>query len=152
MVLTRIPYGTNSSAHRSVSKIRAALAAPYCPDMASCGVQPEIDCDVDHRGSRPAFHMRQSEPHHSHGLYQVAFQRAAPILVAAVRDARSAAPATHIVDEDIDAAIGGDGGIDQAGRSLGIADVSRVPRNFAAGPAQRSLRFAQLLGRARRPH
>jgi hypothetical protein len=42
-VLTRSPCGTNSSAQRSVSKISAALAAPYCPDIASCGVHLEID-------------------------------------------------------------------------------------------------------------
>src|SRR5262249_62197809 len=42
-VFTRIPCGTNSSAQRSVSKISAAFAAPYCPDIASCGDQPEID-------------------------------------------------------------------------------------------------------------
>jgi hypothetical protein len=35
--------------------------------------------EVD-RGSRPALHMRQSEPHHSHGLDQIVFQRAAPIM------------------------------------------------------------------------
>jgi hypothetical protein len=35
--------GTNASAQRSVSKISAALAAPYWPDIASRGDQPEID-------------------------------------------------------------------------------------------------------------
>src|SRR5215469_8383388 len=38
-----MPCGTNSNAQRSVSKISAAFAAPYCPDIASCGDQPEID-------------------------------------------------------------------------------------------------------------
>src|SRR5690349_15412257 len=41
-----MPYATNSSAQRSVSKISAAFAAPYCPDIASCGVQPEIDAKL----------------------------------------------------------------------------------------------------------
>src|SRR5580700_6455322 len=41
-VFTRMPCGTNSSAQRSVSKISAAFAAPYCPDIASWGDQPEI--------------------------------------------------------------------------------------------------------------
>lgn len=26
-----------------MSKLSAALAAPYCPDIASCGAHPEID-------------------------------------------------------------------------------------------------------------
>src|SRR5215472_14902055 len=38
--------GTNSSAQRSVSKISAAFAAPYCPDIASWGDQPEIDATL----------------------------------------------------------------------------------------------------------
>ena len=33
-------------AQRSVSKISAALAAPYWPDIASCGDQPEIDATL----------------------------------------------------------------------------------------------------------
>src|SRR5260370_23609015 len=41
-----MPCGTNSSAQRSVSKISAALAATYCPDIASCGDQPEIDATL----------------------------------------------------------------------------------------------------------
>ena len=45
-VLTRMPCGTNSSAQRSVSKISAALAAPYWPDIASCGDQPEIEATL----------------------------------------------------------------------------------------------------------
>ena len=49
--------GTNSSAQRSVSKISAALAAPYWPDIASCGDQPEIDCDVDDRSARLTLHV-----------------------------------------------------------------------------------------------
>src|SRR5215472_7960175 len=44
---------TNSSAHRSVSKISAALAAPYYPDIASCGLQPEIDAMLNATWSRP---------------------------------------------------------------------------------------------------
>src|SRR4029450_12432219 len=45
-VLTRMPCGTNSSAQRSVSKISAAFAAPYWPDMASWGDQPEIEATL----------------------------------------------------------------------------------------------------------
>jgi hypothetical protein len=45
-VLTRMRCGTNASAQRSVSKISAALAAPYWPDIASCGDQPEIDATL----------------------------------------------------------------------------------------------------------
>src|SRR5580704_6577907 len=41
-----MPCGTNSSAQRSVSKISAAFAAPYCPDIASWGDQPEIDATL----------------------------------------------------------------------------------------------------------
>ena len=45
-VLTRMRCGTNSSAQRSVSKISAALAAPYWPDIASCADLPEIDATL----------------------------------------------------------------------------------------------------------
>jgi hypothetical protein len=59
--------------------------------------------------------MRQGEPHHAHGLDQVAFQRAAPVVIAAVRNARTTAATADIVDQDIDAAMGSDCGVDQPG-------------------------------------
>src|SRR5262245_15704638 len=46
---------TNSSAQRSVSKINAAFAAPYCPDIASCGDHPEIDATLITAASRRRF-------------------------------------------------------------------------------------------------
>src|SRR2546426_11153253 len=45
-VLTRMPCGTHSRAQRSVAKISAAFAAPYWPDIASWGDQPEIDATL----------------------------------------------------------------------------------------------------------
>jgi len=67
--------------------------------------------------------MRQFQPHHPDGLDQVAFQRAPPVLVGAVRDARAAIAAANIVDQDVDAAIGRDSDLDQTGGTVGIADI-----------------------------
>jgi hypothetical protein len=85
--------------------------------------------------------MRQRRPHHPHRLDQVAFQRAAPVVIAAVGNARAAAPAADIVDQDVDAAIGRDGGLDQAGCAIGAADIGGVSRNLGAGRAQSRFRF-----------
>ena len=57
--------------------------------------------------------MWQGKPHHAHGLDQVALQRAAPVVIAAVGNARPAAATADIVDQDIDAAINGCRGVDQ---------------------------------------
>ena len=96
--------------------------------------------------------MRQGEPHHAHGLDQVALQRAAPILIAAVGNARPAATTADIVDQDIDAAVSGDGGVDQPGCIGGIGDIGCVSRDRGAGTAQRRFRIVQRLGRASRQH
>jgi hypothetical protein len=98
-------------------------------------------CDVDHRGSGALLHAWQRQPHHSHGLDEVLFQRAAPVVITAVGNARAAAPAADIVDQDVDAAIGRDGGLDQAGCAIGTADIGSVSRNFGAGRAQSRFRF-----------
>src|SRR5436309_11111435 len=92
-VLTRMPCGTNSSAQRSVSKISAALAAPYWPDIVSCGDQPEIDATLMTGAPGRSLHAWQRQPHHSHGPDEVPFQRAAPVVIAAIGNARAAATA-----------------------------------------------------------
>jgi hypothetical protein len=60
-----------------------------------------------------SFMCGKSEAHHSHRLNQVRFLRATPVLVDAVGDARPAAATVDIVDQNVDAAIGRDGGLDQ---------------------------------------
>jgi hypothetical protein len=47
--------------------------------------------------------VRQSQSHHPHGLDQVPFQRAAPVIIGAVGDARAAATTADIVDQNVDA-------------------------------------------------
>ena len=94
--------------------------------------------------------MRQREPHHPHGLDQVAFQRAAPLVIAAVGNARTTASTTDIVDQDVDAAIGRDRGLDEPRRLVGIPDIGSVSRDCDAGRAQCRFGGGQLLGRARR--
>jgi hypothetical protein len=54
-------------------------------------------CDIDHRSSRALLHARQRQPHHSHGLEEVPFQRAAPVVIAAIGNSRAAASAADIV-------------------------------------------------------
>jgi hypothetical protein len=96
--------------------------------------------------------VRQRQPHHSNGLDEIPFQRAAPVVVAAVGNARLAAATADIVDQDVDAAIGSDSGLDQAGGVIGIANIGSVSCNFGAGRPQSRFRSPQLLGRARRQH
>jgi hypothetical protein len=43
------------------------LPAPYWPDVASCGDEPEIDATLI-TAARPILHVRQSQSHHPHGL------------------------------------------------------------------------------------
>src|SRR5260370_25093154 len=83
---------------------------------------------------------------------QVPFQRAAPVVISAVGDARAPAATADIVDQNVDAAKGCDDGLDQPACVIGIADIACVSRNFGAGRAQGRFRFAQLLDRARRQH
>jgi hypothetical protein len=52
----------------------------------------------------------------------------------------------------VNAAIGRDGGLDQARRVIGTADIGSVSRNLGTGRAQSRFRFSQLAGRARRQH
>jgi hypothetical protein len=93
--------------------------------------------------------MRQRQPHHSHGLDEVPFQRAAPVIIAAVGDPRAAAATAtaDIVDHYVYAAIGRDGGLDQAGCAVGTRNIGSVTRNFGAGRAQSRFRLPQLLCR-----
>ena len=79
--------------------------------------------------------MRQRQPHHPHGLDQIPFERAAPIVIGAVGDARSAAATADVVDQDVDAAIGRDGGLDQPGGFIGLADIGRVSGDLRAARA-----------------
>ena len=96
--------------------------------------------------------MRQRQPHHPHGLDQVAFQGAAPVVIGAVGDARTAAATADVVDQDVDAAIDGDRGVDQSGRIGGIPNIGSVSGHCGADVAQCRFRLAQRLGRARRQH
>src|SRR3954447_21311543 len=146
MVLTRMPYGTNSSAQRSVSKISAALAAPYWPDIASCGDQPEIDailmtavpgrplmCGKASRIMRTVWiRLRSSAPRQSSSVLSA--MRAPP------------PPPPTLFDQNVDTTIGGERGLDQAGCIGGIIDIGHVSRGFGAGAAQCGFRVAQLLG------
>jgi hypothetical protein len=83
---------------------------------------------------------------------QVPFQRDTPVVVSAVGNPRAAAATADIVDQDVDAAIGRDSGLDQPACLIGTADIGSVSRNFSAGRAQGRFRFAQLIRRARRQH
>ena len=51
---------------------------------------------------------------------------AAPIVIRAICDARSAPATTDVVDQDINPAKGRDGCLDQPCRLIGLADVGRV--------------------------
>jgi hypothetical protein len=46
--------------------------------------------------------MRHRQPHHPHGLNEIALKRAAPLLVGAGGNARPTTAAPDIVDQDID--------------------------------------------------
>jgi len=73
-------------------------------------------------------------PHHPDGLDQVPFQGAAPIVIGAVGNARSAATA-DVVNQDINPAKGRDGGLDEPCRFLGFADIGRVSGDVHAARA-----------------
>jgi hypothetical protein len=90
----------------------------------------------------------QSPPHHPHGLDHIPLQRAAPVVIGAVCDARAAVATADIVYQDVDAALSRDRGLDQPAGLFGIPDIASVSHNFGAGRAQSRFRFAQLLGRA----
>jgi hypothetical protein len=47
----------------------------------------------------------QSPPHHPHGLDHIPLQRAAPVVIGAVCDARAAVATADIVYQDVDAAL-----------------------------------------------
>ena len=70
--------------------------------------------------------MRERQPHHPHGLDQIAFDGAAPIIIGAIGDARSSAATADVVDQDVHPAKGRDGGLDQPCRFIGLADIGRV--------------------------
>ena len=70
--------------------------------------------------------MRESQPHHPYGLDQVAVHGAAPIVIRAIGDARSAAATSDVVDQDINPAKDRDGGLDQPCRLIGLADIGPV--------------------------
>ena len=101
---------------------------------------------------RSTFHMWQGKPHHAHGLDQVALQRAPPVVIAAVGNARPAAATADIVDEDIDAAIGGCRGVDQPSCIGGVSDVAGMSRHCGIDVPQCGFHVAQLGGGARRQH
>jgi hypothetical protein len=56
--------------------------------------------------------MWQRQPPHPHCLDQVALQRIAPVVIGAVGDARSSGTTAHVVDQDVDPAIGRQGRLD----------------------------------------
>ena len=89
--------------------------------------------------------MLERQPHHSNGLNQVPFQGIAPIVIGAVGDARASSATAHVVDQDVDAAIGRDGGLDQPCRFIRLADIGQMSGNLRAIRAQPRLRFGQLL-------
>ena len=70
--------------------------------------------------------MRERQPHHPHGLDQIAFDGVAPIIIGAIGDARSSPATAHVVDQDINPAQDRDGGLDQPCRFIGLADIGRV--------------------------
>src|SRR5207248_8373896 len=147
-VFTRMPCGTNSSAQRSVSKISAALAAPYWPDIASCGDQPEIDATLITAALGRPFMCGRAR--RIIRMVWITFRSSAPRQSSSVLSAMCAPPpaTADIVDQDVDAAISRDRGLDQPASLFGIPDIAGVSRNFGAGRAQSRFRFAQLLGRA----
>jgi hypothetical protein len=73
-------------------------------------------------------------------------------VIAAVGDARAAAATADIVDYDVYAAMGRDGGPDQPGRFIRLADIGRVSGYFRTAPAQLRFRFTQMFSRTRREH
>ena len=79
--------------------------------------------------------MREREPHHPDGLDQVPLHGAAPIVIGAVGDARSSSATADVVNQDVDAAKGRDGGLDEPCRFIGFADIGRVSSNLHAAHA-----------------
>jgi hypothetical protein len=64
--------------------------------------------------------VQRRQPHHPYGLDQVPFQRAAPVVIVAVGNARATPTTADIVDQNVDAAIGRGGDLDQAASSSGL--------------------------------
>jgi hypothetical protein len=126
---------------------QASLRDFYSQTLAQLATQATSSAK-DGKRRIPILHVWQSQSHDPHGLDQVQFQRATPVIVSAVGNARAAAATADIVDQDVDAAIGRDGGLDQPACLIGTADIAGVSRNLSAGRAQGRFRFAQLLGRA----
>src|ERR1700719_2576881 len=136
-----MPCGTNSSAQRSVSKISAALAAPYCPDITSCGDQPEIDATlITPAPGRPFMCGRANRIIRTVWI-RFRSHRATRVVVSVVAKARAAPPTADIVDQDIDAAIGRDGSFDQPVGMIRIADIASMSGDFSAGRAQDRFRL-----------
>ena len=79
--------------------------------------------------------MRERQPHHPYGLDQVTVHGAAPIVIRAICDARSAPATTDVVDQDINPAKGRDGCLDQPCRLIGLADIGRVSGHFRGARA-----------------
>jgi hypothetical protein len=77
-------------------------------------------CHIYDCSTGAALHMRERQPHHPHGLDQVPFDSAAPIVIRAIGDARSSAATTDVVDQDINPAKGRDRGLDQPAASSGL--------------------------------
>ena len=72
----------------------------------------------------------------------IRFRSRAPILIGAVGDACAAATPAHIVDQNVDTAIGGQRSLDQPGRAGGIADIGDISRGFGTAAAQFGFRVA----------
>src|ERR1700731_2884176 len=147
-----MPCGTNSTAHRSVSKISAALAAPYCPDIASCGDQPEIDATL--MTAPPVRPFMCGKARRIMRTVWIRFRSSAPRQSSSVLSAMRPPPPPppNIVDQNVDAAIGSDGGLDQPAGVIGVADIASVSRNISTSHAQGRFRVPQLLGRAPGQH
>src|SRR5215510_5075948 len=96
----------NSSAQRSVPKISAALAAPYWPDIASCGDQPEIDATLITTAPGRSFMYGSASRIIRTVWLRFLFQGATPVVIAAVGNACATPATADIVDQDVDAAIG----------------------------------------------
>ena len=69
---------------------------------------------------------RQCQPHHPHGLNEIALKRAAPLLVGTVGNARPAA-APDIVDQDIDPPKGGDRRLHEPRGLVRLPDIGEAP-------------------------
>src|SRR5437879_7100671 len=121
-----MPYGTNSSAHRSVPKISAALAVPYCPDIASCGDQPEIDATLI--TAAPGRSFMCGDASRIILTVWIRFRSNAPRQSSSLLSAMRAPPAPPptLLTRMSMPAIGRDGDLDQAGCVVGTADIGSV--------------------------